>query len=171
MKFHIGDFVKIKEGLNVKNMKELVTDMEQYCGKEARVTELRGDYYILDIDKEEWYWSDDMLEPSPKKSYKVVVDKNKITVTDDSGKEGTAKCCPKDKFDLATGISIAIGRMKWKPEEGKLYYSIDFAQKDNTVAQPWNNDIIDKTLYEKNLVFKTAEEAQKVAEKILNFIK
>lgn len=173
MKFHIGDFVKIKEGLKVPNTKDLVIDMEKYCGQEARVEEISDydNYYKLDIDDRVWYWSNDMLEPTSKKSYSVCVDGNKITVINSCGEEGTAKCSPKDKFDLATGISIAIGRMKWKPKEEEFYYTIDFAQNDNTVTQPWNNDIIDKTLYEKNLVFKTKEEAQKAAEKILNFIK
>ena len=170
MKFKIGDYVKIKEGLKARNTNNFAIDMEKYCGKVAKIIEINSRYYKLNIDNGEWYWSYDMLEPASKKSYNVCVDGNKITVINSYGEKGTAKCSPKDKFDLATGISIAIGRMKWKPKEEELYYSIDFAQDDNVVTQPWNNDIVDKTLYEKNLVFKKKEEAKEAAEKILNFI-
>lgn len=70
MKFKIGDKVKIREDLVVDLLYGcdiFVSDMSEYCGKEATITAIRDSYlkgvaYLLDIDNGEWYWTDEMLE-------------------------------------------------------------------------------------------------------------
>lgn len=70
MKHKVGDVVRIKplEWYN-ENKDEVgcigafVPEMTKYCGKEATITEsysLIG--YMIDIDDNNWYWSDAMFE-------------------------------------------------------------------------------------------------------------
>lgn len=161
MKFHVGDTVKIKEGLNVMDTENFEKEMGEYCGKVAKITKVNNSSYFLDIDEEVWYWNDHMLEPV-QKEYRVIVNGNTITVKDDNGNEG--------EFNLSTEISFALKNMRWKPKKAESYYTVAFPYEFNIVRSTWRNDKTDNILYKKGLVFKTKKEAMDVAQKMLEAI-
>ncbi len=169
----VGDIVKIKENLKVKELyggKTFAIDMKKYCGKQARITCIYTHGYNLDIDGGKWHWTDDMLEPVSKE-YKVIVNGNTVIIKDDKGNEGVARCSPEDEFNLSTGISLAIEKLRWKPNHHECYWTIDFSRSDYIRRYIWENDCTDRGFFKNNVVFKTKEEAKEVAEKMLNFIK
>ena len=47
-----------------------------------------------------------------KYSVSINEEKQTITVTLADGTQGVAKCCPSDKFDLGTGVELALDRAK-----------------------------------------------------------
>ena len=145
--------------------------MEKYCGKIAKITEVRNGSYKLDIDNEGWHWYDDMLEPVKPKKYEITVEGNTVTVTDDNGNIGVAKCSPEDEFNLSTGISLAIERLRWKPNHHEHYWTIDFSYSNCVCDYMWENDRTDNRFFKKGVVFKTKEEATKVAKKMLEVYK
>lgn len=181
----VGDVVKIKENLKVDKVYggvTFVSDMKKYRGKQAKITNLSeyyynhgrfcknlNGYYSLDIDNGEYVWSDNILEPI--KKYEVIVEGNTVTVKDDKGNEGIAKCSPEDEFNLPIGISLAISRLKWKPSFGAIYYTIYFTDESSVDWYNWHGDATDNALYEKGLVFKTKEEAKEIAKIMLDSIK
>lgn len=57
-------------------------------------------------------WLD--TQPGNKKGVKVEVADNKTTVTLDDGRVGVARCCPEDKFDVVTGIRVALDNLEKK---------------------------------------------------------
>jgi hypothetical protein len=66
MKYKVGDKVKIREDLIIKeqyNDLTFVPDMVQYMGKVATITEIRfEDVYGIDLDGCNWCWTDEMFE-------------------------------------------------------------------------------------------------------------
>jgi hypothetical protein len=165
----VGDTVKIKENLIADKAyggESFVYRMEEYRGKQARITDVGRPFYKLDIDDGRWNWTVDMLEPISKK-YVVTVSGNTVTVKDDKGNTGIAKCSPEDEFNLSTGISIAISRLKWKPSLGERYFTICLADKNPII---WDDDSIDNIFYERGLVFKTKEEAEEATKIMLDSI-
>ena len=176
----VGDIVKIKENLEADKVygNEFFTlGMEKYRGKQARIIDIITNtgkpFYKLDIDDvddEKWNWTDDMLNPISKK-YEVIVNGNTVTVKDDKGNEGIAKCSSEDEFNLSTGISLAISRFKWKPSFGEEYYTICSEYKNPIYNHIWTDDANDSCLYERGLVFKTKEEAKRAFKIMLDSIK
>ena len=63
MRFKAGDKVRIISDLN-ESMQNVVKSMEQCAGKTATITEITADrkYYILDIDKNEWFWNEEFVK-------------------------------------------------------------------------------------------------------------
>ena len=59
---------------------------------------------------------------------------------------------------------------KWCPNIGEKYYTISFDSVNNISQGFWINSITEKLSLKKNLIFKTAEEAKFVANKILENI-
>ena len=170
MKFKVGDIVKIKEGLTSENTRGFVSNMEKYCGKKAKITKISGMDYNLDIDEGEWYWYEDMLEDVRPKKYEITVEGNTVTVTDDEGNTGVAKCSPEDEFNLSTGISLAIDRLTWKPNQNENYWSIDFSQPDYVRKYQWVNDSVDNGFFKNGVIFKTKKEAVETAKKMLEVL-
>lgn len=95
MKFKIGDKVKIREDLVVDlayGCDEFVSDMSEYCGKEATITGIYDNclvdgVYFLDIDDGTWYWTDEMLEalPNIKKNHVILNLSDELTITIQQG--------------------------------------------------------------------------------------
>jgi hypothetical protein len=56
----IGNIVRIKE--NICNMYFYTPYMEPYCGKVATIVQNIEGFIKLDIDNEEWWWVEEMLE-------------------------------------------------------------------------------------------------------------
>ena len=68
MKFKVGDKVRIRKDLKSReryNEISFTVEMEEYRGKVAKITKIIFNNYKLDIDDEEWFWSDNMLEHVP----------------------------------------------------------------------------------------------------------
>ena len=67
MKFKVGDRVKIREDLSLGKYYSvhLSRSMLSNKGKEAKITYIspNGDACHLDIDSNNWWWTEDMLEP------------------------------------------------------------------------------------------------------------
>ena len=103
--------------------------------------------------------------------YEVIIEGNTVTVKDDKGNEGIAECPFKDKFNLSVAISTAISRLKWKPSFGEIYYSICLGSKNLVDWCIWDNGSFGNNLYERGLVFKTEEEAEKAVKTMLDSIK
>lgn len=61
--FKPGDRVRIKGQAELEMCLHINPIMFLYCGKEATIQKNKGPFYSLDIDGDEWYWSDEMLEP------------------------------------------------------------------------------------------------------------
>lgn len=62
--------------------------------------------------KQMWEWLDKQTENS--NGIKVEVKDNKTTVTLDDGRVGVARCNPCDKFDIVTGIRVALDDIERK---------------------------------------------------------
>lgn len=160
----VGDIVKIKENLEADKAyggEAFVYRMEEYRGKQARITDIGRPFYKLDIDDGKWNWTNDMLEPVPKK-YEVIVEGNTVIVKDDKGNEGIA--------NLSTSISTAINGLKWKPSLGEKYFTIDFGEENIITPYGWRDDSFDNNHYSRGLVFKTKEEAEEAVKTMLNSI-
>jgi hypothetical protein len=70
MKFKVGDKVTVREDLS-RHEWNVVSDMEQYCGKVATITGAKGiDEYSIDLDDGWWYWNDSMFEESKEEKEK-----------------------------------------------------------------------------------------------------
>ena len=73
MKRKLGDKIKIrslewynenKDGGEKVNAgsQSFVKDMSKYCGMQATITSVYDYYYLIDIDKSQWSWTDEMFE-------------------------------------------------------------------------------------------------------------
>lgn len=67
----VGDKVKIRslEWYNQNKDKTdcigfFVPEMAEYCGQEATIVEAHFKTYLLDIDGQGWYWTEEMFEES-----------------------------------------------------------------------------------------------------------
>ena len=82
MKHKIGDIVQIKSLDWYNNNKDkggivvckiwFTTYMCEFCGMNAKITGVQGNSYKIDIDKEHYFWTDDMFE----KGVKLIKKKN-----------------------------------------------------------------------------------------------
>lgn len=64
MKFKVGDKVRVKDLSEIDNDKHpgINKYMYHYSGKEAVITNVHSDFYEINIDKDRWSWSYEMLE-------------------------------------------------------------------------------------------------------------
>jgi len=78
-KFELGQKVTIKSldwyvsnkdyytGIVKLTTESFVSDMSEYCGKTATITETQmteeGTLYLIDLDNGVWNWSEEMFEP------------------------------------------------------------------------------------------------------------
>ena len=74
MKFKVGDKVKITDDLRDKLY--YVSSMDEYRGKIAiiKVTDIDDNTYKLDVDCQEWWWAEEMLEEIPINCSNIGVD-------------------------------------------------------------------------------------------------
>lgn len=73
--------------------------------------------------------------------------------------------------DLICGKTVKITKLPQKPKKGEMYYVPAFEIEDLYTEYLWNNDNTDKVCYERNVVFKTPEEATRVAKEMLAMLK
>ena len=85
MKFKVGDKVRVKKGHVVGKCEKngcafFQTEMKEYVGKVGKVIKVRSTNYALDIDDNEWGWSECMLEKNFKPLIEFVTMNNKQPV-------------------------------------------------------------------------------------------
>jgi hypothetical protein len=57
MKFKVGDKVTIRKDLS-RYEYNVVSDMEEYRGQVATITDVKDSYYLIDLDDGTWAWND-----------------------------------------------------------------------------------------------------------------
>ena len=129
MKYKIGDKVKIREDLKGGCCYGLYCDaeMEKYKGKIATITEVTDNgFYRIDLDKEEWYWSDDMFE-----NYTLTEKQfnDKISELEKQIAELKEQLEKKDN-------KTPVGEI-WIPKYDKTYYNVNCY--DNTADEQIND--------------------------------
>lgn len=134
-KFHVGDLVRVKEGLTFGNTGILGIEKD-YCGKTFRVKSVTGDGEGVSIELEGGYpyYSFDpyWLEPVIVGKERIVIRHDGKTVTailyngKEEKKKANAKCHPDDPFDFMTGAKIALDRLAGDEEKKPKYKAGDF---------------------------------------------
>lgn len=134
-KFHVGDLVRVKEGLAFKGTGILGVE-KNYCGKMFRVKRVIGDEnsFSVNLDKDEmqYVFSPEWLEPVIVGKERIVIRHDGKTVTamlyngKEKLKEGKAKCHPDDPFDFVTGAKLALDRLAGGEEKKPEYKAGDF---------------------------------------------
>lgn len=67
---------------------------------------------------------------------------------------------------LEEKVKIIKLPQQWKPQLNEEYWTISFSEEKG-VRTVWVNDVIDKSLLKRNMVFKTKEEAEKAYQAVL----
>ena len=177
MKYKVGDKVRVRKDLiidNVYGKHIFVVGMKPYVGKTMTISRVNKHSYYFIEDKNNWCWSDEMLEDVA--SISIFIKGNKVIAKKD-GKVGIAKCSPEDEFDIFIGVKLAIDRLEkeCKPyiwlKEGMSYYRPDINIDTMYTYSTYYNDDTDKRLMSRGLVFKTKEEAIEAAKKMLAALK
>ena len=134
-KFHVGDMVRVKNGLTFK--KTGIRNVEEaYCGKTFRVSKVMGsDNADISLELDgcgDWSFSPYWLEPLVvgKERIFIIRDGKTVTAMLFNGKkkirEGKAKCHPDDPFDFMAGAKIALDRLAGGEEKKTEYKAGDF---------------------------------------------
>lgn len=177
MKYKVGDKVRVREDLIVNNTYGnyfFSSGMKPYVGKTMTINHVGNHAYHFKEDKNNWDWTDEMLEDV--EGINIIVDGNKVIAKKD-GKVGIAKCSPEDEFDIFTGVRLAIDRLeeKCRPyswlKYGDRYYVPSFIDDNFYASYTYRDDPIDINIKERGLVFKTKEEAIDCAKKMLEVVK
>ena len=177
MKHKVGDKVRVRKDLivgEVYGKYKFVNSMKPYMGKSMIIISVDNHAYYFKEDKNKWCWTDEMLESE--EGINILVNGNKV-VAKRGDKVGIARCLPKDEFDIFTGARLAIDRLeeKCKPyawlKEGMIYYYPYVSNTDLYTSCEYVNDEYDKKMISRGLVFRTKEEAIKVAKKMLEVVK
>lgn len=72
---------------------------------------------------------------------------------------------------LLTGDFAEIIKLPWKPKKNEEYFIPDITMMCNYSIRVWNDEVNDEHLYQKGIVFKTAEEAIEISKKMLQEVK
>lgn len=134
-KFHVGDLVRVKEGLTFGNAGILGIEKD-YCGKTFRVKSVTGDGEGVSIELEGGYpyYSFDPYWLEPCDRWKGA-DRYPARRENGDGhsvqregrkKKANAKCHPDDPFDFMTGAKIALDRLAGDEEKKPKYKAGDF---------------------------------------------
>lgn len=119
MKFQIGDtvifsdaFMKKHKDFRFKGRRYSIVGMKEKDGRYLyHLDNALGDYGSSDL-------------AFPKDTIYVEVEGRKVTATDFLN-TGTARCNPADSFNLSTGVSLAVERMKFPHKGAKYFYISD----------------------------------------------
>lgn len=74
---------------------------------------------------------------------------------------------------MADYVSLIKGEIKpiWEPEIGEYYWTVDFIEEDKVYEYMWYDNETENRLLKRGLIFKTKEEAMKVANKMLEALR
>lgn len=118
------EFKKLKPGDKVRIVKKRVAgmnmdgEMDKWLGTVMTVRKMLVGGVQMEEDKGErkdrgWFWNRQMIEYKVRREdsrIDLLVRDNKTIAKRDNGKVGIAKCDPRDKFDEAKGVIIAVAR-------------------------------------------------------------
>lgn len=188
MKYKVGDKVRVRKDLVVgKEYGGLGTlfcsEMKRWRGKTVTIAEVDENLlmYIIKEDKQfswvdemfepaprDWDWVGEMLEPAPRE-IRIIIDGNKTSAIEGKYK-GIARCSPEDKFDTVEGVRLAVERLEeskaW-PRVGDDCYEVIFGGRIGKF-KPFSGTVSSLDIPNKisRLVFRTKEDAQKMADKL-----
>lgn len=119
MKYKVGDKVRVRRDLTIgKCGKQFVVgEMLLRRGEIAVITEEFNNSYVISGDADHWLWTDEMLEPAPICTEKIVVTTDGVTTTakkyDGKNliKEAKAVCSKDDTFNFEVGAKLAMERL------------------------------------------------------------
>ena len=128
MKYKVGDKVRVRRDLTIgKCGKQFVVgEMLLRRGEIAVITEEFNNSYVISGDADHWLWTDEMLEPAPICTEKIVVTTDGVTTTarkyDGKNliKEAKAVCSKDDEFNFDVGAKLAMERLMAE-DKPKLY--------------------------------------------------
>lgn len=128
MKYKVGDKVRVRRDLTIgKCGKQFVVgEMLLRRGEIAVITEEFNNSYVISGDADHWLWTDEMLEPAPICTEKIVVTTDGVTTTakkyDGKNliKEAKAVCSKDDTFNFEVGAKLAMERLMAE-DKPKLY--------------------------------------------------
>lgn len=81
------------------------------------------------------------------------------------------------KYGIVCNISLSdVNKLEileepFKPTYGEEYFAVDFSVRGMVESYTWEDDFIDCRQLDNSVIFRTKEEAQKAAEKMLNALK
>lgn len=177
MTYKVGDKVRVREDLVVDKRYGnyfFSGDMKPYVGKTMTISHVNKSAYYFIEDKDNWNWTDEMLEDA--EGINILVKDNKV-IAKKGDKVGTAKCSPEDEFDIFVGAKLALERLEeqCKPyawlKKWMVYYIPDIGREGLFSRREYTEYDYDKRMMERGLVFKTEEEAVAVAQKMLDVLK
>lgn len=128
MKYKVGDNVRVRRDLTIgKYGKQFVVrEMLLRRGEIAVITEEFNNSYVISGDADTWLWTDEMLEPAPICTEKIVVTTDGVTTTARKYdgkkvvKEAKAVCSKDDTFNFDVGAKLAMERLMAE-DKPKLY--------------------------------------------------
>ena len=124
MKYKVGDKVRIK---SIKIFHEddssysFTPGMSKLCGKIATITDVHLDFYYIDIDKNNYCWTDEMLEEINKNN-KMEKRKVKITIPKNFEVE-------KVETSVEGGFLIVEYTPKYEPKVGDIVFASTSCQQ------------------------------------------
>lgn len=115
-----GDKVKLVSVDKMRESRLYVTGLNEWAGQIVTMSKIidKDNYKAFEIDEDvvpplKWRFSHEMIERKvgvKNGSVDIYVRRNKTIAKRDNGKVGIAKCDPRDKFDEAKGVIIAVAR-------------------------------------------------------------
>lgn len=113
-----GDKVKLVSVDKMCECPAYIDSLNEWAGRIVTIHKIIDNYGAFEIDEDrlppwKWIFSADMIERKvgvENGSIDIYVQGNKTIAKRDIGKVGIAKCDPRDKFDEAKGVIIAVAR-------------------------------------------------------------
>lgn len=130
MKYKVGDKVRVRKDLRVGlayNHWLVVDAMMKHRGKTVTIAVVGFNSYIIKEDGASWSWTDEMFEPAPICTEKIVVTSDGVTTTARKYdgkkvvKEAKAVCSKDDEFNFDVGAKLAMERLM--AEDKPKYYN------------------------------------------------
>jgi hypothetical protein len=154
MKYKVGDMVKVREGIKAGSIYGQVAifreAMVPYCGKIMKIKIVHKNHYTL--ENNDWWWTDEMLEPARKTQYDVEKPIVKYRVGDlVKVKEGLGLSKTYDGIKLNPSMAVLRGDVK------KITYAYNDRYKLEGCDFIWSKEMLEpavfKPHYDKETVY------------------
>ena len=144
MKFKVGDTVKIREDLSLQKYYSihLSRSMVLNKGKIAKIIEIDGENYKLNIDDGFGWWSEDMVEP-----YIATIKKSDLQDGDYITFRNKTKAIKSDKWLVGKNLSLSLSDYNNKLEHN-FNSNYDIVKTDRPIKYKTiykNDEILDST--------------------------
>ena len=124
MKYKIGDKVRVRDDLEKDifyGEHRFEEEQEEFKGKSAIINNVNkaSNYYDLDIDYEEFYWTDEMLEPVAENNANSDENTDEVSTNSVESKQFT-----KEDFKFGDIVTVRNGyKYIYVPQKNKLFNS------------------------------------------------